>query len=128
LQTAVIISHVGSEEEAAKLAEAAETASKDRLTRPQQETTTATISTTPSASSSSSRGGATATTGRSGGRSAQASGSPQKPPTGLKSRKQGRGQASKQQDGTASVAAVELPRDGGEDDLPAPMTWKVSQA
>ena len=126
----------GSEEEAAKLADAAEAASKHSLVQSQRAATAATATSglsdsgTPAASSTSSGGAATGAASTPGGRSAQPAGSPQKPPSGLRVRKaqqhqQSKGRVSEGQKG--AIAAAANPSDAiDEDELPPVMTWKVS--
>lgn len=132
-EAAVAAALAGSEEEAAKLADAAEAASKHSLVQSQQAATAATATSGPSdsgapaASSTSSTGAATAASTPKG-RSAQSAGSPQKPPSGLRSRKgqqhqQSKGKASEGQKG--AIAAAANPSDAtDEEELPPVMTWK----
>ncbi|KAA6422679.1 MAG: hypothetical protein FRX49_07539 [Trebouxia sp. A1-2] len=132
-EAAVAAALAGSEEEAAKIADAAEGASKHSLVQSQRPATAATATSgpsdsgTPAASSTSSRGAAIAAS-IPGGRNAQSTGSPQKPPSGLRSRKgqqhgQSKGKVNEGQ--TGAIAAAADPSDAvHEDELPPVMSWK----
>ncbi|DBA78472.1 TPA: hypothetical protein ACH3X2_007961 [Trebouxia sp. C0005] len=134
-EAAVAAALAGSEEEAAKIADAAEAASKHSLVQSQRPATAATATSgpsdsgTPAASSTSSRGAAIAAS-IPGGRNAPSTGSPQKPPSGLRSRKGQQHAQSKSrvnEGQTGAIAAAADPSDAvHEDELPPVMSWKVS--
>ncbi|KAL0039230.1 hypothetical protein WJX77_012197 [Trebouxia sp. C0004] len=121
-EAAIAAALAGDEEAAAKIADAAEAASKHSLVQSQQVATAATASMGPSS------GGAPTAASTQGGRIAAPAGSPQKPPSGLRSRKgqqhqQSKGEVSEGQKGARAVAANSS--DATDDDeLPPVMTWK----
>lgn len=114
------------------MADAAEAESRRRLTQSQQPSSYTTAkpssNTTPATASSSTNSGSGATTAdaSSAGRSRESSSSAQKPPTGLKSRKaqQSKGLGATKQEAVRSKKESQAFAE--DDDMPEPMTWKVS--